>query len=79
MFLRKPKAAGFKAFTIISLLFVIGKLVQQVAWKFRTLPAVVMSSLLTTVFYRAGFAPKGLVDFSATLAVHLLTIFALAA
>jgi len=43
-----PKAASFDTLSVIALFFVIGKLIEQAAWKFGALSAMFMLSSLTT-------------------------------
>lgn len=68
----RPASALFNALSAVALLFVIGKLIEQSAGEFPTLPAVLMPLGLTAGFYRAAVAPKRLVNMYAAFAPHLL-------
>jgi len=61
------------------MLFVVGELRQQIAWKTVALTAVFMFFLFAARFHRTGVTPERLGYCDAAPAIHLFTVLALTA
>lgn len=72
-----PASALLNASAVVSLFFIVGKLMEQFAWKLSTLAAVFKALVLAAGLHRAGIAPERLVHMYAARAVHLLPVGAL--
>jgi len=64
---------------VVSLLLVVGELIQQITWKIAAQSAMFQRFSLAAIFNRTGFSPKRLANLYATAAVHFFAVFALAA
>jgi len=65
------------ALAIITLFFVVGELAQQIAGKVTAFTAMLQAFTFAATFYRAGIAPKRLVNMYTAPAIHLVPVFAL--
>jgi len=74
-----PASALFDPFSIVPLLFIVGKLMEQFAGEVSALPAMPVPLALTAGFHRTAVPPKGLVHMYAARAVYLALIGALGA
>ena len=77
LFAHLPLPALLNALAIIALFFVVGKLAQQIAGKVTAFTAMLQAFTFAATFYRAGIAPKRLVNMYTALAIHLVPVFAL--
>lgn len=57
-----PAFTLFYTFSVITLLFIISKLVQQVTGKFTALSAMFVFSGFTAIFYGTAVSPERLVN-----------------
>jgi len=64
----------FNALPIVTILFIIGKLLQQPTGKVSAKPAMLQLLLLTAILHRASIAPKGFGNQSTAFATHFLSI-----
>lgn len=72
-----PLPALLDALSIITLFFVIGELVEQIAGKVTAFTAMLQAFTFAATFYRAGIAPKRFVNMYTAPAIHLVPVFAL--
>ena len=74
-----PFPALFDALSVVSLLFVVSKLVQQATREFFTPAAVPVALILTARFDRTCISPEWLLYTAAAPAAHLFPVSALTA
>jgi len=65
------------ALAVIALFFIVGELVEQIAGKVTAFAAMFQAFTFTATFYRAGIAPKRLVNMYTAPAIHLIPVFTL--
>jgi len=69
-----PAPALFEPFSIVPLLFIVGKLMEQFAGEVPALPAMPVPLALTAGFHRTTVPPKGLVHMYAAGTAYLALI-----